>query len=577
MTGKLYVKGAQDIVRDRQARVAAEAKLSSWALDPFAHLDAGHVTILDLETLEDVTFDPYEHQREIVREWIDLARLADTGQLSLRNALEEKSRQMGVTWILAWCALWIVKYHSAPGIVLHLNATEVDDGGRASTPDSFFGKIRFMEEQLPDEFRSPLRFARSPSSSRIINPARSNAYIVGESATPDPGRGGRYAWGIVDEAARIPFGESAHKALSRAIPQGRLYNSTPHGEDNVYFRLRRDKPRGYRLMRHHWSLHPVYGDGQHVAAARDTQTGEVVRPALPGCDLCQATLAGVKWTAAEPVAHRYPGRLTSTWYEEAILEMTDEDVAQELDIDYEASLPARVYPTFTNELHVVEDPGIEYDAWLGIELAFDYGLDTTAVIVLQDAPDSVRAIGELEVIGNAIPDLVIPQLMEELRDIGVPDNRLTRQWTLDWLCVGDPAGEGRELSTGKSLVSHYKRLGFSIRAPKRYTVARTVVAVQRALIGKPKPLKVCAIGCPELVRHMKANRWPTDRYGKRTPGATRPVDDEHNHMPRALAYYVTYKYPPPATDDALRKATDTVAAARGNGKLDPSVSYGMKL
>lgn len=575
MTGKLYTKGALDLIRERRERVEQETRLSDWARDPFAHLDAGHVTILDLETLDDVVFDPYDHQRQIVREWLDLERLAKTGELRFENAHEEKSRQMGVTWILAWCALWVVKYHAAPGIVLHLNATEVDDGGRASTPDSFFGKIRFMEGRMPEEHKTPLRFARSPSSSRIINQARPNAYIVGESATPDPGRGGRYAWGIIDEAARIPFGESAHKALSRAIPKGRLYNSTPYGEDNVYFRLRRDRPRGYRFMRHHWSLHPVYGAGQHIAAALDDRR-DVVVDAARGCDQCKHTLAGVKWTAQDPVSHRYPGQLTSPWYEEAILEMTDEDVAQELDIDYEASLPARVYGEFTSEMHVVED-GIDFDPAFGYELAFDYGLDTTSVIILQDAPDSLRAIGEVEIVGDAIPDVVVPQLVEELKDIGVSEERLARKWTLQVLAVGDPAGEGRELSTGKPLVSHYKRLGWGIVAPKRYTVARTVVAVKRVLMGKPKPLRVCAIGCPELIRHMKSNRWPTDRHGKRVITAKQPLDDEHNHMARALAYYVTYKYPPPPIgemiDDQLRKATERVA--RG-GKLS-DISYGMKL
>lgn len=327
-------------------------------------------------------------------------------------------------------------------------------------------------------------------------------------------------------------------------------------------------------MQHHWSAHPVYGEGKHIAAAVD-KFGDVVVEATKGCAQCEATLTGVKWTASEPLAHRYPGRLTSPWYEEAILEMTDEDVAQELDIDYEASLPARVYPEFTSEAHVIED-GIDFEYEFGYELAFDYGLDTTSVIILQDAPDSVRAIGEVEIVGDAIPDVVVPQLIEELRDIGVPENRLTRQWTLQILAVGDPAGEGRELSTGKPLVSHYKRLGWNIVAPKRYTVARTVVAVKRVLMGKPKPFRVCGIGCPELVRHMKSNRWPTDRHGKRVLTAARPLDDEHNHMPRALAYYVTYKYPPPAIDDQLRAATDKIATERTTGRHG-DVSYDMRL
>src|SRR5262249_29662274 len=150
----------------------------------------------------------------------------------------------------------------------------------------------------------------------IRNRLSATSYLVGEGARPDPGRGGRYAGAVIDEAARIRFDREAHRALSRACPQGRVMLSTPKGEGNVYFRLRESEPRAWVFLRHHWSEHPVYADGLHLA-------GESA-----ACELCAGVEADTPWDPSEHETHRYPGKLTSPWYDEAVRELTDEDVAQ---------------------------------------------------------------------------------------------------------------------------------------------------------------------------------------------------------------------------------------------------------
>lgn len=548
-------------------------EMQRYARDPFAHLEAeeewtdeggrtqvGHVFIPHVLTLEAVRLQPFPHQREFTENWIDLPRLKDTGELEFRNVHDEKSRQMGLTWWLSYLSWWLLTYHEAPGGYLNMDWGEVDNGGQASTPDSFFGKIRFIQSRIPPRFAQPLVF-RGGGSAEIRNLARPMAYLVGEGATPDPGRGGTYRWWIIDEAARLRYGESAHAALSRACPNGRVYNSTPEGEGNIYFRLKETQPEGYRFVRFHWSQHPIYGEGQHIAGTDGN------------CDLCRGTMEGLPWTPSRAQAHRYAGKITSPWYDRAIIDLTDDQVAAELDIDYAGSLSARVYAEFNDDVHVLDD--IVYDPTISVELAWDYGLDTTAVAIIQNAPDSVRQIGELE-IGDATPTEVAASLRAVLGSLGMLEELLLPGWTARLFCVGDPAGEGRTLSSGKPLVYDYQREGFSI-VSRPQPVSTTILATKRLLMGRPKPYRVSARTCGDTIRHWKANRFPVDRTGRRKPGAP-PHDDEHNHMMRAIAYYCAYRWPVVETSDAIEDAR--VWAIRENSRdlgVDHGLSYDMDM
>lgn len=548
-----------------------------YALNPFALADEGLVTILDLETLQRVPLKLWPHQREVVTAWVDLEYLAEHGRPRFRNLHEEKSRQMGLTWVIAYVIHWALSFHETSGLALSQKLGEVCDSG--PTTDSFFGKIKFIWEHLPPELRAPLIFTGGNDPS-IRNPLFTNGFLAGEGATLDPGRGGRYDYIFLDEAARIPWGRVVQTAVTRACPSGRLYNSTPNGEDALYFWLRDTRPAGYTFLRHHWSLNPVYARGLHFAAYRsDSSTGEIgglspqatdaMLEAAEKCVLCQGTIDGLAWDASNPRSHRFPGRLTSPWYEAAIVELTDEQVAQELDIDYAGSLPARVYTEFTEERNVI--PHIPYDPNLPLELSWDYGWSMNAVGIWQDAPGEYRKIGEFEA-PDLLPEQVVAGVIRTLRELGVEERNLSPHNTLTWLCIGDPAGEATQMATGRPLTADYRRAGFAISSRMR-NVDQTIIAVKRLLMGRPKVLLVSGDTCPGTVRHFKMNKWETDRVGVRKPNA-KLVNDEHNHMLRADAYLITHKFPPPTVDEGLeavrRRGEET-------GRLDPDLSYDTKL
>lgn len=580
---------AQHVVEDR----ASDDELELYRLDPFAHLDAteawtdhrgddweGHIFVPLIETGDVGALRPMEHQVDFIENWVDLDRL-QRGELRFFNTLVEKSRQMGMTWILAYLVWWILSYHDVGGGYTNMNASEVDDGGEASTTDSFFGKVRFIHDHVPPRHRAQLKFRGG--NAPLIRRTGSSAFIVGRGAVMNPGRGGTYRYWLVDEAARFPHGEAAHAALDRAVPHGRVYNSTPYGEGNVYFRLLDERPRNWRFVNYHWTGHPLYGHGKHVSAVgpdpergieghMSEQPDVDAQNAADRCELCKGTLAGIPWKASDPLSHRYQGKMVSPWYDDAVVGLTDDQVASELDIDYAGSLPARVYTEFDERVHVVDQ--LHYNDRLPIELAFDYGLDITAVAIIQDTPGEILQIGEVETT-DAAPDEVSRAIVHTLASIGVPKGVLHPHVLATMFCVGDPAGDYREVGTGKSIAQQYADNHFIITSPaKPWSVAKTILTTKRILQGRPKRYLVSSSTCPKTIKHWRQNRWPLDRFGVRKPGATQPLDDEHNHMMRALAYYLTYKYPAPELEDELDAAT--IAARSRRDGVFTEARYGMK-
>lgn len=556
-----------------EAREVELTRTERYARDPFLWITETGVWVAskfsDGGRVRPVIFDPFPDQKGTIEDWIDLDTLARTGSLVFRNVVVEKSRQIGETVGLAVIVTWALHYHRPQLLALHQKAAKIDDGGQRNTWDSFFGKVRWIDQRLGSPSGLPDSAARdalglaalvcrpfSRDPAKVENP-RTGALVIGEGQVDDPGRGGTFDGVIADEAAFLEHGEKIHAALDEACPEGKVYLSTVNGDGNFHARLADERPSGWRYRRNHWSHHPVYGQGLHLTASVDPQTGELLEAGMAECELCAGTRQGFVWTASGPVAHRYPGRLASPWYDARVIGKTDEQVANELDIDRERALGGRVYPEFSSDVHVIAG-GIAFDPALEhrLELAWDFGLDATAIVVCQDAPDEDRIIGLLE-LGDlhrttATPERVSAALVDYLAQLGVPRERLTPEWTRRIQGWGDPAGDARSLDTGRTLLSAYAKLGWTIRKPPSHLTRRaetSISAVKRLLLGRPKPVKVCGLNAAEFARHARNNTWPVDANGRRRIGSTVPHDDEHNHALRAYAYRVVAKYPPAQTTE----------------------------
>lgn len=525
----------------------------------------------------------YPAQRKTIRSWVDVAHLKASGELRWTNVAIEKSRQIGETWLFAAVICWAMHYHDVHGLAMHTKSTKIDDGGTRSTIDSLFGRVRYIDKRLKRGevpglgllvFRP---FSREPAK---IENADRDAFWVGEGQTDNPGRGDTFDAALVDEAAFVEHGEQIYAALDEACPDGKALLSTVNGDDNFHARICDERPLGWTYLRLHWSEHPIYSKGLHIAgvvAARQP-TLEMAKAAAT-CGLCAGNLAGERWVSNEPRAHRFPGKLTSPHYDARVIGKTIEQVANELDIDREAALGGRVYGEFSTEVHVTEEP-LVWDHLLPTELAWDYGLDCTSVVICQDAPTEYLVIGEVELLdrpgATVTPDVVSEMVRGELRELmllsGMEPERietfLEPEWTKRLYCRGDPSGDHRELASGRPLTAFYAAEGFRIFPPPRALTLRvddSIRAVKRLFLGTPKPIRVSS-RCELFRRHFANNVWPTDALGRRRIGASKPLDNEHNHMARAFAYLAVAKFPPPRPRSGLAPPDDDELSLE---ELDP--------
>lgn len=220
-----------------------------------------------------------------------------------QNGLTEKSRDEGMTWVI--CAYYVhhwLFWRDFQGGIGSRKEMQID---RLGDMNSIFEKIRFIIDKLPKWLR-PRGFKRRVHASfmKILNPQNGNA-ITGE-AGDNIGRGGRSTLYFVDEHAAIERPESVDSALS-ANANTIIYGSTPKGVGNLFFKKRFSGK--IAVFTFHWRDNP---DKNYTARHLDAD-GDLVT--------------------------------IHPWYEWAIDRIDDPVIiAQEIDIDYTASVEGIVIP-----------------------------------------------------------------------------------------------------------------------------------------------------------------------------------------------------------------------------------------
>lgn len=148
------------------------------------------------------------------------------------NFATEKSRDMGITWCNAADQLhhWLFE-QGFKGTFGSRKEGLVDKKG---DPDSIFSKLRFMLDWLPP-WMLPAGFKRSEHDNllRLVNPATGSA-ITGEGGD-NMGRGGRSSLYDLDEWAFVENADSVDSAVSQNS-DCIGYSSTAHGQGNNFHR-----------------------------------------------------------------------------------------------------------------------------------------------------------------------------------------------------------------------------------------------------------------------------------------------------------------------------------------------------
>ena len=215
----------------------------------------------------------FPKQREYVRWLQERMDYAEEG-------IVEKSRDMGISWVSLAFAVWLWSFY--PGANVSFGSRKEDLVDKLGDADSLFEKVRIMMRKLPPELR-PIGWNEKKHALRlkIINP-ENGATMTGEGGA-NIGRGGRSTIYFVDESAFIEHPDEVDRALSENSDT-RIHVSTPNGMGNLF------------AVKRHGGKHPVFT---------------------------------FHWTG-DP-------RKDEAWYKRKKATLEPETVAQEIDLDYEAS------------------------------------------------------------------------------------------------------------------------------------------------------------------------------------------------------------------------------------------------
>lgn len=238
-----------------------------------------------------VPFLLFEFQVDTIDQFLDCVMKGE-------KVFLEKSRQMGISWIVCAFALWGWLFRDWKILFLSQKEDFVDKIGDMQ---SLFQKIRFMLQELPmwmlpvpnEDRDNPNYTIRNWLTTytprlRIFKPIGfGTGSITGDSTSSNAGTGGTYKFVFLDEMAKMENAASINTAI-QATTGCIIYNSTPLGKFNEYYKMRMLAIKGkIRHVRLHWSKHPMY---------------------------------------------------SKQWYEWRTRSMLPEQIAQELEINYDASV-----------------------------------------------------------------------------------------------------------------------------------------------------------------------------------------------------------------------------------------------
>jgi hypothetical protein len=441
-----------------------------------------------------------------------------------------KSRALGWSWVsmaLRLCSFLFQENWSC--LIGGEQRDDVDDGGQAATTQSLFGKLRFMIAHLPEWMQVDLLGPRWASKDEfnkrmsIKNPLKPLNIIDGKQLGGMFGRGRRYSEVFGDEVAWADEMEDADTALKQTT--NRFFGgSTPKGMVGFFPQM-------------------MFGD---------------LRIHRYWC-----------WWAEHPF-------LTLDWYNEQRQEMTDAQIAQELDISFEKSLGGTVIQNISPSDFFKPapwDPHLPTQVWIDPGWADNMG----AIWVQWDKHREEGRIVDMVCTRKRRIDWIVPFITgfipdvdskglpwphhyneEELALIKTADERLYQSEAFELL--GDYGGGAKSAATGTSCWDELEAYGLfveGVKMPKNETALEHMNLVLRHVV------------CDDAIMHQRngpKDESPTMlevfsqwRYPARRPGAVRastvPVHDRFCHVGDCIKMWCwDMDVPQPrAMDTRLRK------------------------
>lgn len=199
-----------------------------------------------------------------------------------------KSRESGLSWTAIALSCSLCLFHE--GMAIGFGSRKEEYVDKIGAPKSLFWKARQFVEMLPSQFNGGFNSRMDAPYMRIMF-RETGAIMTGEAGS-NIGRGDRTAIYFVDEAAFLEQPETTDLALSQTT-NCRIDISTAHGIGNPFHRKVMEWP-AERVFRFHWRDDP---------------------------------------------------RKDQAWYDKQVNEQDPVTIAQELDIDFAASIEGVLIPS----------------------------------------------------------------------------------------------------------------------------------------------------------------------------------------------------------------------------------------
>lgn len=219
------------------------------------------------------------------REWIDWVFGLWKAK---KSGASPKSREVGLSWLAVSLSCTLCLFRRDLAIGFGSRKLELVD--KLGDPDSLFWKAREFMMLLPSEFTNG--WSRADAPEKLIKFPATNSAIKGEGGD-EIGRGGRSSIYFVDEAAYLERPLLAEASLSETT-NCRIDISTAHGIGNPFYEKVTKRYPPEQVFRFHWRSDP---------------------------------------------------RKDQAWYDQRCEELDPVTVAQEIDIDFAASLEGVVIPS----------------------------------------------------------------------------------------------------------------------------------------------------------------------------------------------------------------------------------------
>ncbi|MFL1558589.1 hypothetical protein [Pseudomonas sp. O11] len=236
---------------------------------------------------------------------------------SQEPGITEKTRDMGMSWLTIGLASTVCMFNS--GFVVGFGSRKEEYVDKIGSPKSLFDKARTFIRLLPKEFRGTWDDRKHAPHMRILFPD-TGSVITGESGD-GIGRGDRTSFYIVDESAFLERPQLVDASLS-ATTNCRQDISTPNGMGNSFAQRRHSGK--IKVFTFHWRDDPRKDDAWYAKQVDELDPVTVAQEIdINYSASVEGVLIPSAWVQAAIDAHKKLG-ITPTGARYGALDVADE-------------------------------------------------------------------------------------------------------------------------------------------------------------------------------------------------------------------------------------------------------------